>query len=61
VHTQIVTYQSCGIRATTKQYYLYYNDAYVATYSWVSNTCDGNDPYWTPNDPSADTGDPNLP
>jgi hypothetical protein len=59
------TYHGCadqpGIRYSFKDYYLYYNDTYVSTYSWISNTCDGNDPFWSPSDPATDTGDPNLP
>lgn len=50
-----------GIRYSFKDYYLYYNDTYVSTYTWRSNGCDGNDPSWSPSDPATDTGDPNLP
>ncbi len=43
-------------------YELYHNGSADGAYSKnVSTTCGGTDTTWTPEDPSAATGDPNLP
>ncbi|HEX3465450.1 MAG TPA: hypothetical protein VHS78_15485 [Candidatus Elarobacter sp.] len=55
--------QNCGgliVQNTTKRYELYYYTTDEGTYTYTIDNCQGTQT-WSPDDPSAVTGDPNLP